>query len=354
MKIKLLNNQPWLYGSFVDSIFILFPPFICLALIFIFPTFFIQNNLSNLSWLLLVVFIDVAHVYSTLFRTYFHKPTFNKNKILFTFAPLVALVVSILVYSIKPILFWRILAYLAVFHFIRQQYGFVKLYSRNEFQTKIQMKVDSIMIYASTIYPIIYWHFSADRKFTWFVQDDFITYKSNFILNASLIAYSIVILTYLTKEFQSIVKTKKINLPKNAIIFGSSLSWYFGIVYFNSDITFSLLNIICHGIPYMSLIWIFSIKQKSIDYLLIGKSIFSKFGILFFLLLILLLAYSEEGLWDYLVWKEHSSLFKIFPKSYFILDKSLIAIIVPLLSVPQITHYIIDGFIWKVSKEKIV
>ena len=67
--------------------------------------------------------------------------------------------------------------------------------------------------------------------------------------------------------------------------------------------------------------------------------------------LIFFLAYVEEGLWDITLWKEHTSIFSVFHISDIKPGDGLLSIIVPLLALPQITHYIIDGFIWRIKKE---
>lgn len=67
--------------------------------------------------------------------------------------------------------------------------------------------------------------------------------------------------------------------------------------------------------------------------------------------LIFLLAYVEEGIWDLTVWKEHKNIFSLFHQFSFHTDRAVLSIVVPLPALPQITHYIIDGFIWKRSKE---
>jgi hypothetical protein len=59
------------------------------------------------------------------------------------------------------------------------------------------------------------------------------------------------------------------------------------------------------------------------------------------------LAYVEEGLWDSFLWKEHPKVFSIFYTSSFNANNPLLNMIIPLLALPQITHYILDGFIWK-------
>jgi len=66
-------------------------------------------------------------------------------------------------------------------------------------------------------------------------------------------------------------------------------------------------------------------------------------GLLLFLAILIFIAFSEEYLWEILVWNEQfSSTSKNFSNWYFL--------VVPLLTVPQFTHYLLDGFIWKNNK----
>ena len=53
--------------------FILLPPFLALLIVVCFPTQFkVSTGMPLEYWIVLVVFIDVAHVYATLYRTYFN------------------------------------------------------------------------------------------------------------------------------------------------------------------------------------------------------------------------------------------------------------------------------------------
>jgi hypothetical protein len=58
-----------------------------------------------------------------------------------------------------------------------------------------------------------------------------------------------------------------------------------------------------------------------------------------------LLAYVEEGAWDLLVWREHTSLFGGWRLPT--LPDEVLAVIVPALILPQATHYVLDAWIWK-------
>src|SRR5687768_16943831 len=123
---------------------------------------------------------------------------------------------------------------------------------------------------------------------------------------------------------------------------GTYASWYVGIVAFQADLIFTLLNVVAHGIPYMALIWIYGERTTHSDFS------FNVKGLGIFVVTLLLLAYVEELFWDILVWNDHP---EIFPVAFGVLDHPIsLSLVVSILVLPQITHYIIDGFIWKVSK----
>ena len=65
-----------------------------------------------------------------------------------------------------------------------------------------------------------------------------------------------------------------------------------------------------------------------------------------FYLILVALAFVEEGAWDRLVWHEHAGLFGA---STIELDAFMTSLVVALLSVPQATHYLLDRWIWRVG-----
>ncbi|RYY67028.1 MAG: hypothetical protein EOO13_15050 [Chitinophagaceae bacterium] len=350
-----MPKQPWIAGPATDSIFILLPPFICLAIIALFPGIF-QNNteMALAGWVIMILLIDVGHVYTTLYRTYFDKGALKKQRFLLYFTPFAAFILCALVYSVSSLWFWRLLTYAAVFHFVRQQYGFMRLYSRYDSKQSFSSKLDKIVIYAASIYPLLYWHLKGPRNFNWFIKDDFFYFKAGWLLNFLTPLYLLVIAVYLIMIVKTYLEQKIFNLPKFAIIAGTAVSWYFGIVYFNGDMAFTLLNVVSHGIPYMALVWIHGNKKKTKES---GEGllslVFSKKGLLLFLLIVVVFAFMEEFLWDIFVWDEHRSVFGGNYFSNFSLHKEWMSILVPLLTLPQLTHYILDGFIWKIRKDEI-
>ena len=338
-------RQPWIHNAKSDFWWILSPPFIILLIIFLF-----QNQIETLQsesnfyvWLFLIVFVDVSHVYSTLFKTYFVKKEVQSRKLLYYGLPIFSFVFGVILFQFGSLVFWSVLALIAVFHFVRQQYGFMRLYARFE-PNNFHKKIDKIAIYSATIYPMLYW-FSSPRNFTWFVENEFqwMGDLPNY-LPIITVLYFIVIGIWLLKTVAVYLKFKEFNIPKNAVIVGTFLSWYFGIVYFNNDLIFTLLNVISHGVPYMALVYLKEIKQKSDEDLMWLKIFKNSFGVLLFLIFLFCIAFSEEFLWEILVWKEHINFADIEISSF------LLMIIVPLLTMPQLTHYLLDGFIWKRKK----
>lgn len=346
-----MKQQPWIGKPLTDILFILLPPFGCLLFIALFPSLFQNNkNMPDAAWVVLILLIDVAHVYSTLYRTYFDTEYFKKQKSILLTVPFIGFIGGVVIYSMSSLLFWRLLAYTAVFHFVRQQYGFLRVYSRKEAPGSVSRLIDAITIYTVTLYPLLYWHLNGPRNFNWFLPNDFLYVESALLSTMFFIIYILVCALFIIKETMAAVKTKWVNLPKILVVLGTALSWYFGIVYFNGDMAFTLLNVVSHGIPYMALVWIYGKKSQSANGNRFLRIVFSRNGVILFVLVLAVFAFIEEGLWDLFVWKEHGSVFGTNALPGIVIPNQWLAFIVPLLTLPQLTHYILDGFIWRIRK----
>ncbi len=339
--------------------------------------------MSVVSWAVLVMGVDVSHVYSSLYRTYLDPETREHHGTILFLLPFAVLVGCILLYSAGAMVFWRAMAYLAVFHFARQQYGFMRVYSRYERQSPWQRRIDALAIYTTTFYPIADWHLAGQKNFNWFMRGDFYYLPDAGFRGVLFISYLAIVTTYLAKEshllWKSIamrrlqlgnskatnpVQTPLFNIPRNLIIAGTFLSWYIGIVHFNSDIAFTAINVMSHGIPYMALVWMWGNKRYKAPRVGVGlnlplrerRNIFQLRYVALFVGFLLLLAYLEEGFWNAWVWheKDHAPFFALFHAGLAEIraGSPWLTLIVPLLSVPQITHYVIDGFIWKMRNDK--
>ena len=147
------------------------------------------------------------------------------------------------------------------------------------------------------------------------------------------------------RQVQIYWKRGVVNWGKVGIVTSTACVWYTGIVLLNSDFAFTLTNVVAHGVPYIALVWIYG-RHKWTDSRSWRQRIHRPAAAGVFVGLLLMLAYFEEGLWDLFVWREHAAAFGQMALP-FAAPEALRHLVVPLLTVPQATHYVLDAWIWK-------
>jgi hypothetical protein len=300
----------------------------------------LEEGNHDWAWVPAVLLIDVAHVYATGFRVYLDPGELKRRPLLYALVPLFGFLIGMALYSEGELVFWRVLAYIAVFHFVRQQYGWVALYrARLGEQDRAGRWLDSATIYLATLYPLLYWHCHLPRKFWWFLENDFTALPP---LLERLVApwYWTVLALYAARSLYRWLVAGRPNPGKDIVVATTAACWYVGIIALNSDYAFTVTNVIIHGIPYLALVYWYRYARQA-DVARSARRYYLR-TLLFFLATLWLIAYIEEMFWDRGVWHERSWLFG----SPWDLGW-LKGVLVPLLAVPQLTHYILDGFIWR-------
>jgi len=346
MKVR----TPWIYSPKFDLAAIVGPPVAVTLIVLIWgKSLAAVSDTPPWLWVLLVLGVDVAHVYSSLFRTYFDRDEFNRRKTLYVLAPLLSWSIGVGIYAVMgPGFFWGCVAYFAIYHFVRQQYGFFMLYRRGEEASRWSYRLDQAAIYLATLYPLVYWH-TYPRNFQWFSDFDVIRIPSVWPEWICRTAYVGVLAGFVLKEALNARKTGAVNIGKFLLLAATAAAWGTGIILFNGDLTFTIINIVAHGVPYMALVWIYQYRKKS------NQSIPQRQFLRFFqwryvpiyFASLALLAYFEEGIWDWFVWHEHPDVFGGF---HYPASATILIFLVPLLTMPQVTHYVLDAFIWRVHK----
>lgn len=343
----------WLFGRNADILVLFLPVWACWAISFALPEHLLMADIPLWVWVTVVIGIDVSHVWSSIHRTYLDKEEFNNHRRLFITAPILSFAVSFGVAAISIDLFWRCLAYVAVYHFVKQQYGFMRIYKARSQDFHAKRLSDNFIIYLSMLYPIFYWHLQPDLAFAWFVEGDFLQIPdwgiNRLIVKqvGNWIYFGLLALWLIEEVALSRKEANSFPIGKTLWVLTTAGNWYLGIVYFNSDLVFTITNVVAHGVPYLALIVFYQTKKKT---LLTSKSSTQQFLRItsVIVLSVLLLALAEEYLWDLLVYRENEGFFGVlfaYPEKMPSLTLQLIAIGV--LAVPQVTHYILDGFIWK-------
>ncbi len=332
---------PWLFNAKTDLLAFGGSAAVALLLVVVgWPLGWLERDTPDWLWIASVLLVDVAHVYATGFRVYFDRAELRRRAWLYWLVPLLAFVIGAALYSEGSRLFWRTLAYVAVFHFVRQQYGWVALYrAKASEHDRLGKVIDTVAIYLATIYPLVFWH-AHPRRFSWFVPKEFVTLP---VLAERVLApiYWGSLALYAAYSTYRAIWQRRFNPGKDLVVATTALCWYVGIVGLNSDYAFTVTNVITHGVPYMVLVgWFQSAPATESSASVATRP--SRWRWLRFVGLLWLLAYAEELLWDCGVWHERSWLFG---SAWNIGDWD--HLLVPLLTVPQITHYVLDGFIWR-------
>ena len=303
----------------------------------------LDGDTPDWGWVAMILLVDVAHVYSTAFRVYFDLDEFRRRPALYVGVPLAGLVISWALYSEGELLFWRVLAYLAVFHFVRQQYGWMALYrSRGGDGGGWSRWVDTAAIYLATVFPLVYWHAHLDSKaFEWFRDGDFVEVPG---VLAELLepVYWLTMAAYVLRSVLA-YRAGRGSPGKDLLVVTTAVCWYVGIVTFDSDFAFTVTNVIIHGVPYVVLVF-WTMQRRSVAGTGLRTSAARRWVVL--LATIWLLAYVEELVWHHSLGLSRGWLFG---------DSQEIGtqlagyrdFLVPLLAVPQLTHYVLDGFIWR-------
>ncbi len=341
----------WLVSPRFDIGFFVAPGILSVLILFLSPDELVYGaDLPVWGWVLLVVLIDVSHVYASLYRTYFDREEFQRRRGLYLSVPLGVFLGGVILYTIDGLFFWRLLAYTAVIHFIRQQYGFMVLYKhRSGERDKWELHLDRWLIYMTMLYPLAYWHTHLPRKFVWFIEGDFFSAPVVEVVHGMGWIYLFLITTYLLKEVWFTWSGRPLNPGKHLVMITTALVWYIGIVQYNSDYSFTVTNVVIHGVPYMALVWLYCRRKwmgpAGHSWL---QTISRPTWVMGFVGILCLLAFLEEGIWDLLVWGDHPMIFGGIDGAW-IDGSELLAIIVPLLVLPQATHYVLDAFIWKLN-----
>ncbi len=337
---EALPQSKWLFSREVDlSVFLGSAVLSLLLLVFGWQIGVLNDESPDWTWISAVLLIDIAHVWSTSFRVYFDVEEFKRRVWLYTLVPIFGYLVGVALYSEGELVFWKALAIVAVFHFVRQQYGWVALYRRKLGETdRVSFWIDTVTIYLATIYPLAFWMTSLPRNFEWFVKNDFFTLPQ-IVATVLFPIYVLALITYFGKSIYLYFAKGFLNIGKDIVVLTTAVCWYVGIVFFNSDYAFTVTNVIIHGVPYFALIYFYA-KARRENAGKFYQKLTSNW--LVFLATLWALAYIEELFWHRGVWHDKNWLFG----GNWEIGK-LKMFLVPLLAVPQLTHYVLDGFIWR-------
>lgn len=287
------------------------------------------------AWLGLVVAVDVAHVWSTLWRTWLDPAERARHAGWLWALPMVALVATTLTTVLAPARFWTLLAYVAVFHFVRQQLGFAMIYRARAGLAGHDLggRVERWAIQAVCLTAIVGWHV-VGRPFSWFTADDFVQPWPAWTLALAGGATTVLVVAHVALRLGS----GRPNPGGDLWFAATALNWLAGIGLARSDLGFTLANVLGHGIPYLALVW-HTARPLPDGTGAPGLRGGVGAALALFLAVPLGLALAEELAWDFAVWQEY------LPAPA--LPDWVAPAATAVLAVPQLTHYLLDGVVWR-------
>lgn len=346
--------SPWLFSRRADLL-LFGGPFLVSLLLLAFGarTGHLDGDLPVVLWLGVVVAVDVAHVWSTGWRVYADPEELRRRPALYLGIPAAAYAGGVVLYTAGDLVFWRVLAYLATFHFVRQQYGWVALYRRrsgenDEPGARWERPLDALAVYGATVAPLLYWHATLPKLFHWLIAGDYAAGLPRWTGPAALATFGVVFFLWLAKETRRLATGRAVSWGKVLVVVTTALAWHLGIVVFESDYAFAVTNVLVHGVPYFGLVYLSQRKAAETRAAAGRPAVLADLGAkhaALFLAPLVVLALLEEWGWDRLVWHENGALF---PGAAIEPGPFLLTLLVPLLALPQATHYLLDAWIWKV------
>jgi hypothetical protein len=336
---------------------------ICLAILSLPALWWLDKDDGVPLWafVALVVAVDVAHVWTTMFRTYLDYDELQRRWRLYTCVPCTVLVCSTLVHYHSATRYWTAVAYLAIYHFISQDYGLISLYNRKRgVRNHFEYRVDKWTLTAGCIGPVLLWHASPTKRFDWFQNGEtFLVTVPPVLVPLIYVVYACSAALYLLVAFRNWHIFGIVHSGKYDIMAATWLTWFVGSLVDNELVSLAFVNLF-HGVPFFFLVhkacvyrWA---NRKAVRWgERLVKYIVRPTNVHLFYLLPFALALLEELLWDIFVWQHYipDYLPLLFPGSKTThlpqLSPMAMSLAVSLLALPQVTHYVLDGFIWRLD-----
>ena len=308
----------------------------------------LDDETPGWAWVPAVILCDVAHVWSTALP---HVPRSGGA----SRAPVApraradrsGFAAGVALFALGELAFWRALAYLAIFHFVRQQYGWVSLYRARAGETgRARSLVDTAAIYAATLWPLLHWHTHLPRRFSWFVAGDVV--RAAVVRDADR-----------DRALRRRARRVRACAPRRMWLRGTPNPGKDVVVVDDGARLVRRHRRVRLGLRVHRHERVHArhpvlrarlrpraqardARAPARDTRALRSRERLTRHVLVYLAVLWLIAFVEELVWDRAVWHDRGWLFGE-PGSV----GALKLVIVPLLALPQLTHYVLDGFIWR-------
>jgi len=308
----------------------------------------------------LVVLIDVAHVYGTLFRTVLDSEATAKNRALFLRAPPCLFAGTMLViFAGGEELGWSLLAYYAMYHFAKQPFGILCLYkARKGERGAVDHRIDYWTCMAGALIPVLIQHTDENAYFLhWFNNGErLLFYFPNWANIPLYVLYVLVPLFWFGRSLlQWRLGVRRVNAGKIWIMGVQYVSWYIGVLCDHEVRSLAFVNLF-HGVS--SMVLVYSVVQRRYAAWrkrspatmqwrdkLCEAMVSSPWP---YLAVMVMFAVVEDVSWEVCVYQAYLPQMGV-PVP--ILQAQWRALVTALLMQPQLSHYFLDAYIWRMTPQ---
>jgi hypothetical protein len=258
------------------------------------------------------IFFDLPHVYSSYVRIGMDHENFSRRKRLYVGLPLALTGVLFAGAFASKAMTISMITYLNMIHRLRQDFGWV-MYSR---RMAVEPRgyghlIDKMMVYNLTVFPLLWLHSLSSENAWWMFPGDLLFSVSQFWMQVLLKIHWFISGAYLGWVGICLAKKVPVNFAKVYILGTVWTAWYVGIVFFDGS---TWMIDLLHTMPYLFLIYHFCNRKWAIQGVRVWMVYLALVGAAYLTLKI--------------PTQEYTFLFV-------------------LILLPSVTHYILDGFIWK-------
>lgn len=303
-------------------------PLIILSLIFL----YLPMDQSSKQWIFVgATLIDMTHVYSTFFYLGFSKQLsrmFGVSKLILYAIFTSLFLLGVFLFTRDSIYTWYVIAFGAIFHFIKQQAGWMKIAGKQTLDSPIQVWINQLSIYTLTGFTVIY-RMTKIEEPHWFRSNDLPFLPEFFYDNFKYIFIFSQVL-FLGSFLKDFFLLKKVSLAKIHIWLSTFIGWYYALIIINDFLLAASFLMVQHGFPYLVLI----IKNTTVNVDVASRTWIK-----------IILVLGGAGIL--------SSINYFLPYPVFDQNTLVSALIFTAFFSAQFIHYTFDSFIWK-SKYKLI
>lgn len=320
-----------------DAALFLLPLLVALCIYIVALAFGSISQMDFPLFFLLYLLIDFPHLYSTSLRVIYSNENRMHTVVAVGTGAIVCFIFLLFLFSYTDY-GWSVLAYIAIFHFMRQQIGWLKLLQDG--QSYFYSKLEVSAMYAIVVSGILFWHSCRSASFFWFpgaVNIPTAVIFSN-ICDVVMIVLCVLCLYIKVKDCKNeiIIRPAKIYLLLSTIFTWQIMLRLVPL----TPVSFAIFNTVTHGLPYLIWIfWFYSFQSSRTKYLF--------FIPMMFYLLFIFLGIVENYFYFGSMRKEE---FQLFSQWKMIGGAKTSKVFLCLALTPQMIHFIADGFVWKIKK----